>query len=78
MMADRILLTTSFLVASSRSKTEGLTTAGMRRNERYVAALDLLLDAGDRIVVGVLDPVTHQASFVALRRTVAVGGDHTT
>jgi len=42
-----------------------------RRGERYVAALDLLLEAGEqRVVVGVLDPVTRQASFARLRRTV--------
>jgi VWFA-related protein len=42
-----------------------------RRGERYVAALDLLLEAGEqRVVVGVLDPVTRQASFARLRKTV--------
>jgi hypothetical protein len=42
-----------------------------RRGERYVAALDLLLGAGEqRVVVGVLDPVTRQASFARLRKTV--------
>jgi VWFA-related protein len=46
-----------------------------RRNERYVAALDLLLNAGEHtVVVGVLDPVTRQASFVSLQRTLAEGG----
>lgn len=43
-----------------------------RRSEHYVAALDLLLEAGEqRVVVGVLDPVTRQASFARLRKTVA-------
>ncbi len=43
-----------------------------RRGERYVAELDLLLEAGDhRIVVGILDPVTRQSSFASLRRSVA-------
>jgi hypothetical protein len=43
-----------------------------RRGERYVAALDLLLEAGEqRVVVGVLDPVTRQASFTSLRRVVS-------
>jgi VWFA-related protein len=42
-----------------------------RRGERYVAALDLLLEAGEqRVVVGVLDPVTRQTSFARLRQTV--------
>ena len=42
-----------------------------RRNERYVAALDLLLNAGDhKVVVGVLDPVTRQASFASSRQSV--------
>lgn len=42
-----------------------------RRGERYVAALDLLLDVGEhKLVVGALDPVTRQASFVSLRRDV--------
>jgi hypothetical protein len=42
-----------------------------RRGEHYVAALDLLLEAGEqRVVVGVLDPVTRQASFARLRRNV--------
>ena len=42
-----------------------------RRGERYVAALDLLLEAGEQmVVVGVLDPVTRQASFVRIRKTV--------
>ena len=42
-----------------------------RRGEHYVAALDLLLEAGEqRVVVGVLDPVTRQASFARLRKTV--------
>jgi VWFA-related protein len=43
-----------------------------RRGEQYVAALDLLLEAGEqRVVVGVLDPVTRQASFARIRKTVA-------
>ncbi len=43
-----------------------------RRGERYVAALDLLLDVGEhKLVVGALDPVTRQASFVSLRRNVS-------
>jgi VWFA-related protein len=42
-----------------------------RRGERYVAELDLLLNAGEhKLVVGALDPVTRQASFVNLRRNV--------
>jgi len=42
-----------------------------RQNERYVAEFDLLLNAGEhRVVVGTLDPVTRQASFVSLSRTV--------
>jgi len=42
-----------------------------RRSELYVAAIDLLLQAGEhKVVVGVLDPVTRQASFAGLRRTV--------
>ena len=42
-----------------------------RRGDRYVAEFDLLLNAGDhRIVVGVLDPVTRQPSFVSLSRRV--------
>jgi VWFA-related protein len=43
-----------------------------RSRQHYVAALDLLLDVGEhKIVVGALDPVTRQASFVSLRRNVA-------
>jgi len=43
-----------------------------RRDEFYVAALDLLLDVGEhKLVVGALDPVTRQASFVSLRRNVS-------
>jgi len=46
-----------------------------RRGEHYVAALDLLLQAGEhKVVVGVLDPVTRQASFASLRRTVVAKG----
>lgn len=46
-----------------------------RRSERYVASLDLLLNAGmHKLVVGVLDPVTRQASFADLQRTVRGGG----
>ena len=46
-----------------------------RRGEHYVAALDLLLEAGEhKVVVGVLDPVTRQASFTSLRRTVVTRG----
>jgi VWFA-related protein len=46
-----------------------------RRNERFVADLDLLLDAGEhKLVVGAMDPVTRQASFVSLRRTVVARG----
>ncbi len=42
-----------------------------RRNESYVAELNLLLQAGEhRVVVGVLDPVTRQSSFASLRKTV--------
>ena len=42
-----------------------------RRGESYVAALDLLLNEGEhKLVVGALDPVTRQASFVSLRRNV--------
>jgi len=43
-----------------------------RRGELYVAALDLLLDEGEhKLVVGALDPVTRQASFVSLRRNLS-------
>jgi VWFA-related protein len=43
-----------------------------RRGERYVAELDLLLNVGEhKVVVGALDPVTRQASFVSLRRDVS-------
>jgi VWFA-related protein len=43
-----------------------------RRGEHYVAALDLLLNAGEhKVVVGALDPVTRQASFASLRRNVS-------
>jgi VWFA-related protein len=46
-----------------------------RRDENYVAALDLLLNPGEhRVVIGVLDPVTRQASFASLRRAVEEGG----
>jgi VWFA-related protein len=46
-----------------------------RRSERYVAALALLLDAGEhKLVVGVLDPVTRQTSFASLKRTVVARG----
>ena len=46
-----------------------------RRDEHYVAAFDLLLDVGEhKVVVGVLDPVTRQASFASLRRNVVVKG----
>ncbi len=42
-----------------------------RRNERYVAAFDLLFDEGEHdLVVGVLDPVTRQTSFTTLRISV--------
>lgn len=42
-----------------------------RRDEIYVAEFDLLLNDGQhRIVVGVLDPVTRQTSFVTLERTL--------
>jgi hypothetical protein len=42
-----------------------------RSGEHYVAALDLLLNAGQhKVVVGVLDPVTRQASFASLRQSV--------
>jgi len=42
-----------------------------RRSERYVASLDLLLNSGrHNVVVGVLDPVTRQASFVSLHQSV--------
>jgi VWFA-related protein len=42
-----------------------------RRNQHYVAALDLLLNSGDhKVVVGVLDPVTRQASFASIRQSV--------
>jgi hypothetical protein len=45
-----------------------------RRSEKYVAELNLLLQAGEhRLVVGVLDPVTRQSSFASLRRTVRKG-----
>jgi hypothetical protein len=45
---------------------------GTRRGEHYVAALDLLLNAGEhKVVVGALDPVTRQASFISLRRNVS-------
>jgi len=45
---------------------------GTRRGEHFVAALDLLLDVGEhKLVVGALDPVTRQASFVSLRRNVS-------
>jgi VWFA-related protein len=55
-----------------RMPTEDYAT---RRGERYVAALDLLLNAGEhRLVVGVLDTLTRQASFARLRTTVSVGG----
>jgi len=43
-----------------------------RRGEHFVAELDLLLDVGEhKVVVGALDPVTRQASFISLRRNVA-------
>jgi VWFA-related protein len=43
-----------------------------RRGERYVAELDLLLNAGEhKVVVGALDPVTRQASFVSISRDVS-------
>jgi len=43
-----------------------------RRGQHYVAALDLLLDVGEhKIVVGALDPMTRQASFISLRRNVS-------
>ena len=43
-----------------------------RRNERYVAALDLLLNEGEhKVVVGVLDPITRQSSFASLRARVS-------
>jgi hypothetical protein len=43
-----------------------------RRGEQYVAEFDLLLNAGEhKVVVGALDPMTRQASFVSLRRDVA-------
>ena len=42
-----------------------------RRGERYVAAFDLLLNAGEhRVVVGVLDSITRQTSFQTLTRSV--------
>ncbi len=42
-----------------------------RSGERYVAAFDLLLNAGKhRVVVGVLDPITRQTSFQTLTRSV--------
>jgi hypothetical protein len=42
-----------------------------RRGKRYVAAFDLLLNAGKhRVVVGVLDPITRQTSFQTLTRSV--------
>jgi len=42
-----------------------------RRDERYIAVFDLLLDEGEHdIVVGVLDPVTRQTSFAILRTSV--------
>jgi hypothetical protein len=42
-----------------------------RRNERFVAAFDLLFDEGEHdVVVGVLDPVTRQTSFANLRLSV--------
>jgi VWFA-related protein len=45
-----------------------------RRGERYVAEFDLLLNAGEhRVSVGMLDPVTRQASFVTLKRSVGAG-----
>ncbi|HSN53034.1 MAG TPA: hypothetical protein VLT32_00105, partial [Candidatus Sulfomarinibacteraceae bacterium] len=45
-----------------------------RRGERYAAEFELLLNAGDhRVVVGVLDPVTRQASFVSVSESVPVG-----
>jgi hypothetical protein len=43
-----------------------------RRGERYIAELNLLLNPGEhKLVVGALDPVTRQASFVSLRRNVS-------
>jgi VWFA-related protein len=43
-----------------------------RRSERYVAALDLLLNEGEhKVVVGVLDPVTRQSSFASLNTRVS-------
>jgi VWFA-related protein len=43
-----------------------------RRSERYVAALDLLLNEGEhKVVVGVLDPVTRQSSFTSLSTRVS-------
>ena len=42
-----------------------------RRHESYVADLGLLLEAGThKVVVGLLDPVTRQSSYVSLTRTV--------
>jgi len=47
----------------------------LRLGERYVAEFDLLVNAGEhRVSVGVLDPVTRQASFVTLRRSVGADG----
>jgi len=55
-----------------RMPPEGYAT---QRGEQYVAALDLLLQAGEhKVVVGVLDPVTRQASFASIRRTVVAKG----
>jgi VWFA-related protein len=46
-----------------------------RRNERYVAEFDLLLNSGEhRIVIGAFDPVTRQASFASLNRTLKASG----
>jgi VWFA-related protein len=43
-----------------------------RRDEKYVVEFDLLLNPGlHRVVIGALDPVTRQASFVSLRRDVS-------
>lgn len=46
-----------------------------RRSERYVAEFDLLLNSGEhRIVIGAFDPVTRQASFASLNRTLTANG----
>ena len=42
-----------------------------RRHDRYVVELQLLMEAGNhKVVVGLLDPMTRQSSYVSLTREV--------